>query len=329
MEKETVNNHISSELLAAYLDGSTTAAENLEILNALEQSPELREVMSIAQAIDDDCDIIALDSDILPMTAMAATCGEENYCSLECEKYILTKRQIPFDERELLSNAIGNKWQKREGTALFNIGRHLESKGLVATRRYQCTLDDIVDALKQGADLIAAVDGGELIGDPAEELAEDLFIGQIPDHTVIILDCDIPHNTITIYDPDTPNAQDSYSIPHFMDAWADSKYYLVTVTPEFEIYVPHPIDLSDVELTDDLDELREAIAENAHEVWAENRQAQGWTYGPRRDDALKQTPDMVPYSQLPDSEKLYDREMAMNTIKLLKKLGYDIVKRKK
>lgn len=92
-------------------------------------------------------------------------------------------------------------------------------------------------------------------------------------------------------------------------------------------YIPQPIDLSDVELTEDLNELREAIAENAHEVWAEHRIAEGWTYGPQRDDRLKQTPDMVPYSQLPDGEKKYDREMAMKTIKLLKKLGYDLIKR--
>ncbi len=92
-------------------------------------------------------------------------------------------------------------------------------------------------------------------------------------------------------------------------------------------YTPKPIDLSDVTLHDDLHELQEAIAENAHEIWAQNRQSQGWTYGPQRNDDLKQTPDMVPYSKLPDSEKLYDREMAMQTIKLLHKLGYDLIKR--
>ena len=92
-------------------------------------------------------------------------------------------------------------------------------------------------------------------------------------------------------------------------------------------YIPKPIDLSDVELTDDLQELREAIAENAHEIWAQNRQAEGWSYGPQRDDAKLLHPDMVPYSQLPEGEKVYDREMAMNTIKLLKKLGYDLIKR--
>ena len=92
-------------------------------------------------------------------------------------------------------------------------------------------------------------------------------------------------------------------------------------------YIPKPIDLSDVKLSDDLNELREAIAENAHEVWAQNRQADGWTYGPHRDDKLKQTPDMVPYSDLSEGEKKYDREMAMKTLQLVQKLGYDLVKR--
>ena len=92
-------------------------------------------------------------------------------------------------------------------------------------------------------------------------------------------------------------------------------------------YNPKPIDLSGVELTDDLNELREAIAENAHDVWAVERQAQGWTYGPQRNDEMKLTPCMVPYSQLPENEKTFDRDMAMKTLKLVKKLGYDIVKR--
>lgn len=114
----------------------------------------------------------------------------------------------------------------------------------------------------------------------------------------------------------------------FEDAWNDSKNYLVTITYNcMKPYNPKPIDLTDVILTEDLNELREAIAENAHDVWAVERQAQGWTYGPYRDDSKKETPCMVPYSQLPDSEKKFDRDMAMNTLKLVKKLGYDLIKR--
>ena len=92
-------------------------------------------------------------------------------------------------------------------------------------------------------------------------------------------------------------------------------------------YQPKPIDVSDVILEEDVTELREAIAENAHDIWAIERMQQGWTYGPERNDELKHNPCMVPYSKLPESEKEYDRQMAMQTIKLMKKLGYDLVKR--
>lgn len=42
-----------------------------------------------------------------------------------------------------------------------------------------------------------------------------------------------------------------------------------------------------------------------HDVWAAERQTQGWTYGAKRDDAKKETPCMVSYSQLSNSEKKF------------------------
>ena len=329
MKKRSVNN-ISAEVLAAYLDGNATAQESNEIFNALAGDPELRELMHISQSVDAEFGLMPHECEFIPMTAMAATCNEENYCCLECEKYILRKLDIEFDEQQLLIDAVQNGWQKENGTALHNVGRHLEGKGLVVTRQYKATIDDIANALKENEGVIVAVDGGELLGCRADEAMEDIVIGQIPDHTVVVLSLDAGSRTITLYDPNSPNAEDTYPIEIFEDAWCDSKNYLVIVTSNsMKTYVPKPIDLSDVELTEDLNELREAIAENAHEVWAENRQAEGWSYGPQRDDKLKQTPDMVPYSQLPESEKEYDREMAIKTIKLLYKLGYDIVKRER
>jgi hypothetical protein len=92
-------------------------------------------------------------------------------------------------------------------------------------------------------------------------------------------------------------------------------------------YIPHPIDLEDIVLPPQLDQLREAIAENIHEVWAAGRIKEGWTYGPVRDDKLKTHPDLIPYSELTEGEKQYDRETAVNTIKLVIKLGYDLIKR--
>ena len=93
------------------------------------------------------------------------------------------------------------------------------------------------------------------------------------------------------------------------------------------MYQPNPKTLVDIVLPEDLLALTEQIAENVHEVWAASRMAQGWTYGPVRDDAKKQTPCLVPYADLPEEEKAYDRDTAMETLKLIVSLGYDIRKK--
>ena len=93
-----------------------------------------------------------------------------------------------------------------------------------------------------------------------------------------------------------------------------------------EAYVPHPIDVGDVELPKELMSLAEAIAKNVHEVWAEERIALGWQYGPERNDELKHHPCIVPYEALPNSEQEFDRNTSMSTLKLIYKLGFKIEK---
>lgn len=92
-------------------------------------------------------------------------------------------------------------------------------------------------------------------------------------------------------------------------------------------YIPKPIDTNDVQLDHTLLKLSELLASNTHDVWALGRIKEGWTYGLERNDEKKQTPCLVPYEQLSDEEKNYDRNTAMETIKLLVKLGYAISKR--
>jgi hypothetical protein len=91
-------------------------------------------------------------------------------------------------------------------------------------------------------------------------------------------------------------------------------------------YEPKPIDTSKVSLPDDLSELTERLAENAHDHWAAQRMAEGWTYGPARHDAKKTSPDLVPYAQLQESEKEYDRTAAVETLKAVIALGYCITR---
>jgi hypothetical protein len=92
------------------------------------------------------------------------------------------------------------------------------------------------------------------------------------------------------------------------------------------MYTPTPIDTTDVTLPVELVALTEQIAENVHDVWAASRIKEGWTYGETRDNAAKTTPCLVPYGELPEVEKEYDRNTAFETLKLIYKLGYCIQK---
>lgn len=90
------------------------------------------------------------------------------------------------------------------------------------------------------------------------------------------------------------------------------------------MYEPKPIETKGIELPAELLELTEKIAENVHEIWAQGRIKEGWTYGPERNDQTKTTPCLVPYDDLSDSEKEYDRNTAIETLKLIVALGYEI-----
>lgn len=89
-------------------------------------------------------------------------------------------------------------------------------------------------------------------------------------------------------------------------------------------YIPQPIDTSDIELPEELNPLLEAMAKNVHEVWAQTRIAQGWKYGPERNDAEKRHPMLIPYEELSEEEKVYDRNTSVETLKLILKLGFRI-----
>ena len=91
-------------------------------------------------------------------------------------------------------------------------------------------------------------------------------------------------------------------------------------------YIPHPMDTTDIQLPEDLTPLIEQMAKNVHEVWAQSRMEQGWTYGEERNDALKHHPCLVPYEELPEIEKAYDRDTALGTLKLISRLGFRITK---
>ena len=313
-------NQFSDELLAAFLDGNTNAEDTMRVLNAAEQDMELQEIIRIASEVDEDM-AITVKPTIIPMTAMAAKKKETYLCDIECEEFVLHQFGIEVTHKSLLDTAYKNCWLKDKGMPLYNIGRLLEKNNLPVSRRYNSTIEEVVRLLSAGNQLIAVVDD-TLLGN-AQSSAN-----QHPNHAVAISSISVETDEIILFNPNTDEELTKYSISSFMEAWRQSNNYLVVInTTDRFIYEPSPIGLDDVELSEDLSELQEAIAENAHEIWAKNRRDQGWSYGPERNDQKKETPDMIPYCNLPESEKLYDREMAMQTLKLVKKLGFEIVKK--
>lgn len=228
MRDNIIVNGISEEMLASFLDGTASSAETQMILDALPHSAELQEIIGIAVGVDRDLALGFHAGDKLPVSAYAASSGDSNLCCWMCEKHILQRRGIPFNEESLLAHAEENKWHCESGTTLNNVGRYLEEVGATIERRFKCDIKDIVEALNDNKDIIVAVDGGELLGDLWLEVMEDIFDGEQPDHTVVVLSCDMDSGTISVYDPNSSNETDYYPLTQFMDAWNDSKNYMVT-----------------------------------------------------------------------------------------------------
>ena len=319
-------NYISDELLAAYLDGNTNEEETRQVLQAMKEDDTLRETLEIAMSVDEE-DLsaeqgvsdtaVAQEIDILPMMQMAAKSGE-NICAVLCEMYILHNREIPYDQESLLEAARRNDWLKPEGTPLYCLGNLLAYSGLFVCRQYDASIHDIKQALLKDNDVVVGVDREKLY---AQETDSD----NLTNHSVVVTH--IENGTVTVFDPYQEPFIANIPTPDFLSAWKESHNYMIQVLQSVDEYEPHPINVDNIPLDGDLEELQEAIAENAHDVWAEARIKEGWTYGKERDDDNLEHPDLVPYTALTDSEKEYDRIMAFNTIKLVKKLGFDIVKR--
>ena len=311
---------ISDELLAAYLDGNTSEEETKQVLQALNKDKQLQEILDIALQTEEEATVMPLNTtfsnEVIPMLQKAAISGE-NICAVLCEIFILHRRQLPYDEEWLLNTARRKDWLKPEGTPLYCLGNLLAYSGLFVSRKYDSTIDDILQALKKDNDVVVGVDREKLY-------AEEIDLEDLTNHAIVVTH--IEDGKVTIFDPYEEPYISIIPMNDFLNAWKESHNYMIQILQSVDEYEPRPIDVDSIPLDGNLEELQEAIAENAHDVWAEARKKEGWTYGKERDDSNKLHPDLIPYTALSDSEKEYDRIMAFNTIKLVKKLGFDIVK---
>jgi len=101
---------------------------------------------------------------------------------------------------------------------------------LTINKSFDHSLEDLRVALDEGKDVIAIVDGGELVGDRKAEILEDIFVGEIPDHAVVVTRVDLDKDEVELFDPQSQNESDTYTTEQFLDAWEDSCKYAVLVS---------------------------------------------------------------------------------------------------
>ena len=330
-----MKNKISNELMTRFHCGDVSAEEFKKVLLAAEQDSGLKEEIAIMASLADDiaglkadlneessnfnAKLISIQPSYVPMMLKAAqnrNLKAVGDCAVRCE-YEILKRYHPgvtFDSLLQLSTQKG--WLQPEGTPLYNIGRLSEEYRMSVVRRYDCNIDILSLELFYDCQVITVVN--------AEKLYEETDTHGAPNHAVLVRRA--TDEQVIVFDPQQQK-EESYPTLRFTDAWKDSQYYMVSVIERgLRQYDPQPIDVKDFLLPGDIQDLIEAIAENSHDIWARQRMDDGWTYGEKRDDEQKRHPDLVPYSDLPEKEKEYDRITAKGILQLVQRLGYKIVK---
>lgn len=432
---------ITERLLSLFLSGDTTPDETYAILKAAKTNPDVAFLLDVAEAdgffsfhpqsnqsVRPVCQMFALHSRHLPAERLAAS-SEANDCVVKCEQYILDNRGLQEQYEKLAKQARRHDWLQKEGTPLYNIGRLSELARLSVSRRFRGSIETLQEELLNNCSIIVALNDEKLVNEKARTV--------VANHAVVVLGIDEEGGYVELYDPQSTNSTDRYSIEAFLRAWKPAKNFFVSIiergvrpyTPHpehvahiqlpesiasiadmlaenahdmwatdrlaeaekkrakgkemnpyddpfmkpfnelskqkrrtdylsslntikllyklgfklvqpdkqsFEFksnvrtadgqYIPHPINVDDVVLPKDIAALTEYIAENTHEEWAKQRLKEGWKFAPKTNKKRKESFDLIPYCELLDSEKEYDRKMAMNTLKVLYKLGYKIEK---
>ena len=211
---------ITNEMLAAYLDGNATMEESIAILDAASHDPQFREVLGLA--LDD----VTSGHGTRQEYAVVAKGATDNLCAIHCEQYVLQKFGITRSVEDLMDLAAEIGSLREDGTPMEQLGALCEHFGLHVERRKNAYVQDIKDTLAKGGEVIVAVDSGELYGDFLEEQIEDKYIGQIPDHSVVVLSCG---EDIVCYDPIKGTHPVTVSEDRFQDAWKDAGWFMVGI----------------------------------------------------------------------------------------------------
>lgn len=152
-------------------------------------------------------------------------------CAIRCEQYVLDMFGIHKPLFELKRLAEDKGWLTDTGVAIDNLGRIPKQYGLTV-RTYKCDIKKISAALDAGKQVLVAVDGGELIGNPFEEKLEDALVGGIADHCVVVLNYDDEENKVMLFNPAFGDIPLTVSTETFLDAWEDSGNYTIEVSKQ-------------------------------------------------------------------------------------------------
>lgn len=253
-----MNDRISDELLAAYLDGNTSPIENLFVESSLSNDAGLLEAsdilsdMTMFSQIDNFNDVFSDFglSDIFsqPISIETNTYNEvmdangmvpdiqQQYpdsCAIKSQQIILNEFGIDVNEDQLVQFSYEQGWYNADGTgtAAGDVGNLLETANIPVTRQEDANVFNLVSELSQGHKVIVGVDSEELWGNKFMAWLKDFFMGDTPDHALVVagIDTSDPNNVMVIVDdPGSGEYHKAYPLDQFMDAWSDAQCYMVS-----------------------------------------------------------------------------------------------------
>ena len=161
---------------------------------------------------------------------------QQNYsdtCAIKSQQLILNDFGIPITEDQCVQYSIEHGWYANDGTGtrMDDIGKLLNDAGIPCTQTEGANVYDLVNELAQGHKIIVGVDSGELWDNSIWDWLKDIFLGDTPDHALIVAGIDMsdPNNPMVIItDPGNGHPAQPYPLDQFMDAWSDSNCFMVS-----------------------------------------------------------------------------------------------------
>lgn len=245
-----INMNVTTELLAAYVEGNVSSEERMKVRKYLAANPELISSVLFAMEDEQNIPIETLSDEITYLKnleslleefqvellatklhpesiAMAARNADDNLCVIRCEGIALRHYGYDVSDNQLLEESRKEGWLQSSGTSFTDIGKLSRNHGLRVSQIENATVEQISQFVSKGLVVVAFVDAGELTGDYILEKDEDKYIGECPDHVVIVQS--ITDYEVVIIDSYTPEHLDTYPLSQFLDAWKDSNNYMVII----------------------------------------------------------------------------------------------------